>query len=139
MEKCLIIIRGVMGSGKSTLAKMIRDSLSCDFFEGKGADIEHCEADMYFIDSITKEYKFDATKLPLAHRQCERQTNEAMKQGKNVIVSNTFIKKKDMQVYLEMAEQYGYQIQEIICRGRFSNVHGVEKEKVEEKRRIFEY
>lgn len=104
-----------------------------------GANWVHFESDMFFIDPLSGEYKFEGEKIMQAHRWCEMFTDKAMQQGKNVIVSNTFVKKKEMQVYLEMAEKYGYTVQEIICRGKFKNIHGVPEEKVEGKRQAFEY
>lgn len=134
----LMIIRGVQGSGKSTLAGMLMEWATAPW-EETSESWRHFEADMYFIDPTTKEYKFKPEELGQAHRWCEYNVNEAMKNGKNVIVSNTFVKRKEMQPYIEMAQQHGYTVQEIICRGRFKNTHGVPEEKVESKRQAFEY
>jgi predicted kinase len=139
MGRMLFIIRGVQGSGKSTLAEMIKYSEGCKVSSIEGDNWLHFEADMFFKNPISGEYEFDATKLPAAHRWCEYNVNKAMEEGRNVIVSNTFTKKSEYQVYLEMGEKHGYQIQEIICKGRFQNVHGVPEEKVEAKRKAFEY
>ena len=57
MEKILVICRGICGAGKSTFAKTLG---------GK-----HYEADMYFIDPISGEYKFDGSKIKLAHEWCQ--------------------------------------------------------------------
>lgn len=137
VEKTLIIIRGVQGSGKSTLAHMVHDSYGLDHHEGKGRAVEHYEADMFF--NGPDGYKWDGAKIGEAHRWCQMKVNEAMKEGKMVIVSNTFVKKEEMKPYLEMATQHGYQVQEIICKGKFKNVHGVDEAKVESKRRQFEF
>lgn len=134
MDKTLIIIRGVQGSGKSTLATFIRNGLSLT-----NTAPEHFEADMYFVDPVTGKYEWKGEDIGKAHRWCEYNVNKSMEEGKNVIVSNTFVKKKDYQVYLEMAQKHGYTVQEIICCGKFENKHGVPKEKVEEKRKAFEY
>ena len=48
----LILIRGLPGSGKSTLAKQLTMNRSHNF-------VSHFEADMYFIDSGTGEYKYN--------------------------------------------------------------------------------
>lgn len=141
MDKQLILIRGVQGSGKSTLANSI---IFGNVHEGSiflsQTNWVHFEADMYFINPISGEYVFDGAKIGEAHRWCEYNTNKSMEQGKNIIVSNTFVKRKELQVYLEMAEKHGYtQIQEIICKGHFKNTHGVPEEKVESKRKNFEY
>ena len=52
MEKILYIVRGVPGSGKSTFAEKL-----------VGHDFLVCEADKYFIDKETGEYKFDISKI----------------------------------------------------------------------------
>lgn len=133
MNKVLILIRGVQGSGKSTLAGMIVDAI--DPFNG---DVPHYEADMFF--SLEGPYKWDGAKIGEAHRWCQMKINDAMTEGKKtIIVSNTFVKRAEMQPYLEMAQQHGYQVQEIICKGTFKNIHGVPEEKVEQKRRQFEF
>ena len=56
MEKNLYIVRGLPGSGKSTLALSL-----------VGHDFLVCEADKYFIDKETGEYKFDAKVIKNAH------------------------------------------------------------------------
>jgi predicted kinase len=139
MEKSLIIIRGVQGSGKTTLAGMIMQSEGYSERWGPDDSWQHFEADMYFVNPVTGEYQFEGSKIGQAHRWCEHNVNKAMEEGKNVIVSNTFVTKKEYKVYLEMAEKHGYQVQEILCRGRFKNSHGVDEEKVEAKRKSFEY
>jgi predicted ABC-type ATPase len=139
IEKTLILIRGVQGSGKTTLANLIAEGL-----EPRGLYPEPTsakfEADHFFINPETGEYNWDGAKIGEAHRWCQHQTNEAMKrQVPFIIVSNTFVRRAEMDVYLEMAKQHGYETQEIICKGKFENVHGVDEEKVEKNRRKFEF
>lgn len=136
MKKTLILIRGVQGSGKSTLADMILRAHDYGDELGLPEGWAHYEADMFF--NGPDGYVWDGAKIGEAHRWCQMKTNEAMKEGLRIIVSNTFIKREEMQTYLEMAKEHGYQVQEIICKGRFQNVHGVPEEKVEQKRRQFE-
>jgi len=50
----LVLVRGIPGSGKSTLANRISDVL-------------HFEADMFFVDRETGEYKFDGARIGEAH------------------------------------------------------------------------
>jgi predicted ABC-type ATPase len=136
--KTLYIIRGVQGSGKSTLANIIAQGLEPAGLYPTPTSYR-VEADHFFVNEQTGEYKWDGAKIGEAHRWCQHNVNEAMKKRiEFVIVSNTFIKRAEMQPYLEMAKEHGYQVQEIICRGRFKNVHGVPEEKVEQKLRQFE-
>lgn len=106
----LILIRGLPGSGKSTKAKTY--------------EAQHIEADMYFVDSAGK-YRFDPSKLPLAHAWCQQQTEDWLKQGKDVVVSNTFIKQWEMDFYRKLAVQYQAELIIEVCREQYQNIHGV--------------
>ncbi len=120
----LYLIRGWPGSGKTTLAKEL-------LAEGK-ADV-HYEADMYFEGS-TLGYVFDPKLLPQAHAWCLRKTKEALDLGKNVVVSNTFIKVWELKKYIDL----GLPTEIRVCRGLFVNVHGVPIDKVISMRAKFE-
>jgi predicted kinase len=122
----LFLLRGLPGSGKSTLAKMI-----CS---------QHVEADMYFIDPITQEYKFDATKLKQAHAWCKDRTEGWMLRGYNVVVSNTFTQEWEMDAYYWLAEQYGYRVHSLVVENRHMGVneHGVPADKLEQMKNRFE-
>lgn len=122
----LTIIRGASGSGKTTLAKALSKSKNCAYFE----------ADMFF--ERDGEYKFDFRKLNNAHRWCQRSVENRLSLGVDVIVSNTFTKLWEVQPYINLADQYGYDVQVIHCQGRFKNVHGVPEEKVQQMRDNFE-
>jgi len=106
----LYIIRGLPGSGKTTLAK----KLGCLY----------CEADGFF--QTEEGYKFDASKLPQAHAWCFAAVDEVCRGGKeDVAVSNTFTQRWEYEPYLEMAKEFGYQVQVIEVHGDFGSVHGV--------------
>ena len=122
--KILIILRGLPGSGKSTFAKLI-----CN---------QHVEADMFFIQD--GEYKFDVSKLKQAHEWCQWKTEEWMKKRYNVVVSNTFTMEWEMEVYFELAKQYGYQVHSLIVENRHGNqsIHSVPPETIEKMKNRFE-
>jgi predicted kinase len=124
--KDLFLIRGIPGSGKSTLAKLV-----CD---------HHIEADLYFIDQITGDYKFDASKLKQAHEWCKYRTESWLSAGYDVAVSNTFTQEWEMEAYYELAEKYGYRVHSIIVENRHNglNQHGVPEEKLEQMKQRFE-
>jgi len=119
----LTLIRGIPGSGKTTLAK----SLGIQ---------NHFEADMFFISG--GEYKFNPAKLKEAHAWCQSQTRNALARGEDVVTSNTFCRLWEMQAYLDMAKEYGAEIEIKICSGDYVNVHGVPGDVVERMRRDFE-
>lgn len=111
MEKImkeLILLRGLPGSGKSTLAKSLGGI--------------HIEADMYFMEN--GEYKFDGSKIKLAHNYCQSQTKSWMSTDgtqvnvDKIIVSNTFTQEWEMTPYYEMAEKFGYRVHSLIVENR---------------------
>ena len=125
--KTLYIVRGVPGSGKSTFAQ----SLDCPVFE----------ADQYFIDSETGEYKFDGSKIKLAHNWCKLRLEQSMEDdSQKIAVSNTFTQEWEMDAYYELAKQYGYIVFSVIVENRHGgiNEHGVPEDKLEIMKNRFE-
>jgi predicted kinase len=124
----LIIIRGIPGSGKSTKAREI-------ISEREGS-VDHFEADMFF--ERDGEYRFDPTKLKDAHEWCQNQTRASLEAGRDVIVSNTFVKRWEAQPYLDMAEELGADVKIIICKGEYGSVHGVPEDRIQIMKENFE-
>ena len=125
--KQLIVLRGIPGAGKSTFAQ----SLDCPVFE----------ADQYFIDSETGEYKFDGSKIKLAHNWCKLRVEHSMEDGlQKIAVSNTFTQEWEMDTYYELAKQYGYRVFSLIVENRHGGVneHGVPEDKLELMKTRFE-
>jgi len=122
--KQLILLRGLPGAGKSTFATLLGGV--------------HIEADMFFIQD--EEYKFDASKLKEAHEWCRTKTEDTMKHGYNIVVSNTFTMGWEMAPYFELAEKYGYQTSCLIVENRHNgeNIHGCPVDKIEQMEDRFE-
>ena len=123
MEKNLYIVRGLPGSGKSTLALSLVNN-----------DFLVCEADKYFIDKETGEYKFDATKLRNAHDFCRNTVEKYMKDNQvndqfytRIAVSNTFTQEWEMEPSFELAKKYGYRVFSIVVGNRHGrkDIHNV--------------
>jgi predicted kinase len=108
----IIIIRGLPGSGKSTLAKSMANYL-------------HFEADMYL--EINGVYIYDSSKIKQAHDWCVASAKNALEQGANVVVSNTFVKNWEIQRYIEL----GFPYKIIEAQGKWPNIHGVPIEMID--------
>lgn len=120
----LILIRGLPGSGKSTMARAMTTH-------------EHYEADMFFIGS-DGVYRYDPKKIKNAHEWCQRETFKALANGKNVVVSNTFTRRFEIEPYFEMAVAFGIQPKILEATGNWPNVHGVPVEIIEKMRQRWE-
>lgn len=136
MDKTLYIVRGLPGSGKSTFAEKL-----------VGSDFLVCEADKYFIDKKTGEYKFDQSKIKEAHEWCQSKVETYMKDSlineqfyREIAVSNTFTQEWEMNPYFFMAEKYGYNVFTLIVENRHGgkNVHNVPEDKITIMRNRFE-
>jgi predicted kinase len=111
----LILIRGLPGSGKTTLAKAIASAIGA----------KHFEADQFF--ETPKGYVFDRGKLALAHEICQKLTRDALAFGWDVVVSNTFTTRKEMEPYHEMAERKSAYAEVVVftCGKSFGSIHNV--------------
>ncbi len=133
--RTLYILRGLPGSGKSTLARTLvhKDSI--------------CEADQFFIDVNTGEYKFNPDEIKIAHQWCKDEVENKMKLNQEnpqyhptIVVSNTFTQEWEMEEYYKLAERYGYKVFSIIVENRHGGVnqHGVPTDKLEQMKNRFE-
>ena len=87
------------------------------------------------------EYKFDVTKLKNAHKWCQDQVKLSMENGQpKIAVSNTFTQEWEMEVYYELAKQFGYKVVSMIVENRHGgkNTHNVPDEKLEMMKNRFE-
>ena len=126
--KTLIILRGIPGSGKSTVAEMLSE----------GGKYPVCTADDFFM--VDGEYKFDASKLYIAHCKCKDKVGYAMAEGyEKIFVANTNTTEKEMNPYFDLAKEFGYQAISLIVENRHgnTNVHGVPDEALEKMRNRF--
>ena len=120
--KVLYILRSVPGAGKSTLAKQI-------------AGDNVFEADDYFRAEGT--YRFDFSKLGLAHESCKQRLTNAMCDGITPLcVANTTTTEKELSPYLSLAKSHGYTSFVMVVENRHDGVnqHGVPNDKLEQMR-----
>lgn len=111
----LILVRSWPGAGKTTFAIE-------NYVKPFGYIL--MESDMYFIRN--GEYKWNRDELKQAHNWCFTQTASLLKQGENVIVANTFIKKFEIERYLRLNPSKIYRL-----TGNFENRHNVPIETIQ--------
>jgi len=123
--KNLILLRGLPGSGKTTFAKLLGG--------------EHIEADLYFITD--GEYKFNPSKIKDAHEWCQDIVESYLRnEVEQVIVSNTFTQDWEMQLYMDLANKYGYRVTSLIVENRHgsNSVHNVPEETIDKMKKRFQ-
>ncbi len=93
----LYLIRGLPGTGKTTLAERL-----------KGNGVIRAADDYFYCEDGV--YRFDPKLLPLAHADCQFRTSIGLRDGKDVVVHNTFSQRWEMQEYIDMAEKSGVRL-----------------------------
>lgn len=130
-DTTLILIQGLPGSGKSTLAKDIMSS-----FDIK---INHFEADSFFIDNDTKEYKFNPKCLSFAHDLCFANTAKSLFHHIPCIVSNTFLSDKELKPYIDFHLDFNY-VKVILIKmtTQYNSVHNIPDNTMRRMKQKFE-
>jgi hypothetical protein len=151
MKLSLYIIRGLPGSGKSTLAHSLV------------GDGNYFEADMFFTDPKTGEYRFDHTRLPAAHAWCWDRVQKAMRSRYDILrdnnpwdpsapeivtrgiidytsvaVSNTFSQAWEVEPYIALCNLAEFKdhwsVNLIEMKNSFGSTHGVPEESIQKMR-----
>lgn len=125
----LYIIRGLPGCGKTDLAESLK---SIGVFQ------HYWEADDFMRDAYGN-YLFQPSRLSYCHERCRNEVEIDMQQGYNTAVSNTSTTEREVQPYLDLAKQYGYDVVSLIVENRHGNksVHGVPDDKMQQMRQRF--
>ena len=87
----LYLIRGLPGTGKTTLAERL-----------KGDGVMVAADDYFYCEDGT--YRFDPKLLGRAHADCQLRACIGLRDGKDVVVHNTFSQRWEMEHYIDMAE-----------------------------------
>lgn len=120
----LVIVRGLPGSGKSTFAE----------HEFKG--VFRLENDMFHVQDGA--YRFSQGRQKDAVAWCLNMCDAALRSGMDVVVSNTFTKRKYVAAYRRLAERAGAGFDVYRMAGRFENVHAVPGDVLENMEKGFE-
>lgn len=121
----LVLVRGLPGSGKSTYAK--------SYFVGH----IHLEADMYFVHP-DGSYDWTADRLGKAHSWCFETAKIMLNNGYDVVVSNTFTTLKELNPYIELANQNDIQYAVFRMTSEYNSIHNVPQIVIEKMRIRFE-
>lgn len=97
--KNMILMSSPSGSGKSTLAKKIKEK-----YETNNEVIWILSTDEYW----GKGYEFDHKKLGEAHHWNQKRCKDFCELGRSVIIDNTNLTFREIQVYLDIAKEFGY-------------------------------
>jgi len=118
----LIIVRGLPGSGKSTFAKSL--------------NIFHVEIDMFCM--IDSKYQWDATKGRQRSELCFSAARNALQAGIDVVVSNTFARKRDIEPYARLAREFNANFVVYLTTGGHRSIHPVPDETITRLRESWE-
>jgi predicted kinase len=124
MTKTLFLLRGLPSSGKTTLAKTLEVSLP--------NAIAYAADDFHYDENGNYNWKPD--NVHKAHVWCQHCVMKVMEVGaENIIVHNTNTSEREMKPYLELAEEYGYNVTSLIVEKRHENLnsHNVPEEVVD--------
>ena len=127
----LVIVRGIPGSGKTTFALKF-------FVHGLGFKL--VEADQYFVGE-DGTYRFDTDKIGDAHEWARITMCEYLVNGFDVVVANTFSRKREYENYVKAAKDVcGDKLETYVLtmNGEYESVHGVPEDIIASMKERFE-
>ena len=120
----LHLFRGHPGSAKSTSAKKM--------FPGTLL----LENDQFLISN--GKYQWSKERVKTTINMCVDMVKMALDNNCDVVVANTFTKKRYVAAYEKIARERGAKFEVYRCNGDFKNVHGLSPEMVESFKRAME-
>lgn len=99
----------------------------------------HYETDLFYFDS-NGDYKYSPDLSHAASIWCLRNVETSMKSNHNlIVVSNNFTRLWELEPYTQLAVVYGYEIQEVICKGNFKSSHISDPAAIARMKKFFQY
>ena len=120
----LHLVRGVPGSGKSTFAHR------------QWPAVLRLENDMFC--EIDGKYQWSKDRVKTAINMCTSMVGMALKSGCDVVVANTFTKKRYIAAYEKIARENGAKFEVYRCSGNFQNTHRLSPSMVESFKKAME-
>ena len=114
----LYVLRGLPGSGKSSCAHALSKELKCAMVE----------ADDTMDLLCTLGTPYDRKYVGCAHWLCQQRCMEALESNSNIVVSNTNISLKEINIYLAIAKKYGVPLILIETMGDYNSTHDIPKD-----------
>jgi hypothetical protein len=100
----LVLVRGLPGSNRYTIGEVFVDG---------NPNYAH-----FGVDALAVETgKWDAAKAATASTLCKRLARAMLRSGMDVVVSDTFATKAELQPYFDMADEFGADLQVIEATG----------------------
>lgn len=113
-DKILYILRGIPGCGKTTLAEDLANAF------GLLPGIVCCADDYHMIDG---EYRWKPENVEYSHKACQNKCRFLMYgNSPRVIISNTNVTESDINIYIKMANEYGYKVFSLVVENRHGNI-----------------
>jgi hypothetical protein len=124
----LWIYRGLPGSGKSTIAARVAKAKQCEYFE----------TDMWLYEFEDQDYYWTPERLSVAIDKCHAAVTQQMMDSEDAIVTGVFRKYSAIKGYIELAQEYNYNVVVIEQRGfDYGNIHDVPKDSLEAMKKNF--
>lgn len=117
--KSLILLRGLPGSGKTTLGNFLQSIFPEDEFSTHESDLNFIDVDNFFMNPISEKIDFRPEMLKDAYEWCINECKISMaKNKKGILVAYYFIQDREMDVFYNLAQQFGYTVFSLVVESK---------------------